>query len=121
MEPQAAFGDAWVWLGAMGRATDRAAVGTAGTGHRCLPLSRDEAGKPPGEIMLRGLIHGRKPTPRPSRTHGRKGTLVDDNYAEDVHDPVEVGRLGTTRVSDKRWKLMGAAPLIPPSTPVRSG
>jgi hypothetical protein len=41
---------------------------------------------------------------RPARW---KATLVDDNYAKNVHDPAEVGRLGA-QISDTKWKLMAA-------------
>jgi hypothetical protein len=35
-----------------------------------------------------------------------KGTLVDENYAEDVTDPAQVGELGEQNVSDRKYKMM---------------
>jgi coenzyme F420-dependent glucose-6-phosphate dehydrogenase len=46
-----------------------------------------------------------------------KGTLVVDNYSDDIHDPAEVGRRGAD-VSDTKWKLM-AAVSSDPATHVR--
>jgi hypothetical protein len=36
-----------------------------------------------------------------------KGTLADEDYTEDVHDPTEIGELGSG-ISDLKWKMMGA-------------
>ena len=35
-----------------------------------------------------------------------KGTLVDDNYAEDISDPAQVRALGEEEVSDRKYKMM---------------
>jgi coenzyme F420-dependent glucose-6-phosphate dehydrogenase len=35
-----------------------------------------------------------------------KGTLVDENYTDDVHDPAEIERLGEDEVSDRKLKAM---------------
>lgn len=73
----------------------------------------EEAGRPPGEIVVQGLMSWAE-TDEVALECSRewKGTLVDDNYAKDVHDPAEVGRLGA-EVSDMKWKLMGAVSADP--------
>lgn len=69
----------------------------------------EKAGKPPGEIIIQGLMSWAETDPAALESSREwKGTLVDENYAKDVHDPLEVERLGTTGVSDRKWKLMGA-------------
>ena len=68
----------------------------------------EEAGREPGEIVVQGLMSWAE-TDEAALESSRewKGTLVDDNYAADVHDPAEVGRLGAD-VSDTKWKLISA-------------
>ncbi|WP_082952612.1 LLM class flavin-dependent oxidoreductase [Mycolicibacter sinensis] len=68
----------------------------------------EDAAKPPGEIIVQGLMSWAE-TDDAALEHSRvwKAALVDANYADDIHDPGEVGRLGA-QVSDTKWKLMGA-------------
>ena len=76
----------------------------------------EEAGRPAGEIVVQGLMSWAE-TDEAALDCSRewKGTLVDDSYARDVHDPAEVGRMGE-EVSDRKWKMMGAVSSDPPST-----
>ena len=67
----------------------------------------EEAGRPAGEIVVQGLMSWAD-TDQAALEGSRewKGTLVDDNYAQDVHDPAAVGQSGAD-VSDSKWKMMG--------------
>jgi coenzyme F420-dependent glucose-6-phosphate dehydrogenase len=66
-----------------------------------------EAGREPGEIILQSLAAAAE-TDDMALENSRewKGTLVDASYAEDVHDPAEVGRTGEEEVSDRKYKMM---------------
>lgn len=68
----------------------------------------EEANRGPGEIIIQGLMSWAD-TDDAALDGSRewKGTLVDENYAEDVHDPGMVGELGAA-VHDVKWKMMGA-------------
>ncbi|HET9731525.1 MAG TPA: LLM class flavin-dependent oxidoreductase [Acidimicrobiales bacterium] len=69
--------------------------------------SCEEAGRAPGEIIVQGLMSWAESDEAAlAGSREWKGTLVDDNYAEDVHDPARVGALGS-EVSDTKWKMMG--------------
>jgi coenzyme F420-dependent glucose-6-phosphate dehydrogenase len=66
-----------------------------------------EAGREPGEIIVQGIAaaaEGDDLALESSREW--KGTLVDENYAGDVSDPAQVGRLGEENVSDRKYKMM---------------
>lgn len=68
----------------------------------------EEAGREPGEIIIQGLMSWAETDDAALESSREwKGTLVDENYADDVHDPRRVGDLGA-QVSDTRWKMMGA-------------
>lgn len=68
----------------------------------------EDAGRPPGEIIVQGLMSW-APDDDAALEYSRewKATLADENYATDVHDPAEVGKLGQD-ISDTKWKMMGA-------------
>lgn len=67
----------------------------------------ESASRAPGEVIVQGLASWAQ-TDEEALEGSRewKGTLVDENYAADVHDPAEVGRAGED-VSDTKWKMMG--------------
>lgn len=66
----------------------------------------EQAGRQPGEIILQTLA-GAADTDETALASSRewKGTLVDANYADDVHDPAQVGALGA-EVSDRTLRTM---------------
>jgi coenzyme F420-dependent glucose-6-phosphate dehydrogenase len=66
-----------------------------------------EAGREPGEIILQGIAAAAESDDLALESSREwKGTLVDENYAEDIADPAEVGRLGEENVSDRKYKMM---------------
>ncbi|MEU8804537.1 hypothetical protein [Spirillospora sp. NPDC048819] len=68
----------------------------------------DQAGREPGEIVLQGLAAAvGSDDAALASSREWKGTLVDDNYAEDVHDPAHVGALAEEKTSDRVFKMMG--------------
>src|SRR5437763_11206936 len=78
----------------------------------------EEAGRESGEIVLQGLAAAADSDE--SALEGSrewKPTLVDDNYARDVHDPAQVGASGD-EVSDRAFKMMGIVS-ADPATHVR--
>jgi coenzyme F420-dependent glucose-6-phosphate dehydrogenase len=78
----------------------------------------EEAGREPGEIVLQGLAAAADSDE--SALEGSrewKPTLVDDNYARDVHDPAQVGASGD-EISDREFKMMGIVS-ADPATHVR--
>jgi coenzyme F420-dependent glucose-6-phosphate dehydrogenase len=69
--------------------------------------SCEGAGREPGEIILQGLVSAAADDDLAlASSREWKGTLVDENYAADVHDPAAVGALGE-QVSDRTFKMMG--------------
>ncbi len=69
--------------------------------------SCEEAGREPGEVILQGLVAWAD-SDEAALEGARewKGTLVDANYREDIHDPAQV-RAGGEEVSDARFTTMG--------------
>lgn len=68
----------------------------------------DDAGRPAGEIIVQGLMSWAEDDDAALESSREwKATLVEDNYAKDVHDPSDVGALGAD-VSDTQWKMMAA-------------
>lgn len=67
----------------------------------------EHGGREPGEIILQGLASW-APDDDAALDGARewKGTLVEENYTDPVHDPAEVGALGND-VSDAKFKTMG--------------
>jgi coenzyme F420-dependent glucose-6-phosphate dehydrogenase len=69
--------------------------------------AREAAGLEPGEVILQGLVSsGADDGAALDGAREWKPTLVDANYAEDVHDPAAVGASGR-EVSDLKFKAMG--------------
>ena len=67
----------------------------------------EDANRPAGEIIVQGLVSWAESDDEAlDGTKEWKGTLVDENYATDVSDPADVGRLGE-EVPDTKWKMMG--------------
>jgi coenzyme F420-dependent glucose-6-phosphate dehydrogenase len=64
-------------------------------------------GREPGEVILQTLFSW-APDDDAALDAARewKGTLVDEAYTEDVHDPADVERLGEDQVSDTKLKAM---------------
>jgi coenzyme F420-dependent glucose-6-phosphate dehydrogenase len=78
----------------------------------------EEAGRPPGEIIVQGLVSWAETDDAAMEGSKEwKGTIVDEHYSGDVHDPSEVGRNGE-RVPDPKWKAM-ASISSDPATHVR--
>jgi coenzyme F420-dependent glucose-6-phosphate dehydrogenase len=69
--------------------------------------SAEQAGRAPGEIILQGMASW-APDDEQALDSARewKGTLVDENYTDDVHDPAEIERLGDEQVSDTKLQAM---------------
>jgi coenzyme F420-dependent glucose-6-phosphate dehydrogenase len=69
--------------------------------------SAEQAGRAPGEIILQGMASW-APDDEQALDSARewKGTLVDENYIEPVHEPAKVGAKGA-EVSDLKFKTMG--------------
>jgi coenzyme F420-dependent glucose-6-phosphate dehydrogenase len=67
----------------------------------------EQAGREPGEIVLQGMASW-APDDDAALESARewKGTLVDENYTDPIHDPAEVGQHGS-QVSDMQFKAMG--------------
>lgn len=67
----------------------------------------EDAGRPPGEIILQGLVSWAD-TDAAALDGSRewKATMVDANYVDDVHDPAQVAQTGG-EVSDTKFKMMG--------------
>jgi coenzyme F420-dependent glucose-6-phosphate dehydrogenase len=66
----------------------------------------EEAGREPGQIILQGIAAAADSDDLALESSREwKGTLVDENYAEDVSDPADVGQLGE-QVSDRKYKMM---------------
>lgn len=67
----------------------------------------EQAGREPGEIILQGLAAAADTDDAALESSREwKGTLADDNYAADVHDPARVGALGEN-ISDRTFRMMG--------------
>jgi coenzyme F420-dependent glucose-6-phosphate dehydrogenase len=67
----------------------------------------EAAGREPGEIILQGMASwAADDDAAMDGAREWKGTLVEDNYTEPVHDPAEVGAKGS-EVSDLTFKAMG--------------
>jgi coenzyme F420-dependent glucose-6-phosphate dehydrogenase len=93
---------------------DKAPVVIAGYRRAC-----EQAGREPGEIVLQGMASVAEDDDLAlASSREWKGTLVDENYAGDVHDPAVVGALGEKKVSDRTFKMMGIVS-ADPATHVR--
>ncbi|MBO0775336.1 MAG: LLM class flavin-dependent oxidoreductase [Actinobacteria bacterium] len=67
-----------------------------------------QAGREPGEIILQGLAAAADSDDLALESSREwKGTLVDENYAADVHDPATIGARGQDEVSDRKFTMMG--------------
>jgi coenzyme F420-dependent glucose-6-phosphate dehydrogenase len=67
----------------------------------------EASSREPGEIIVQGLMSWAESDEAALEgSREWKGTLVDEDYAEDVHDPADVGEAGG-QVSDTKWKMMG--------------
>jgi coenzyme F420-dependent glucose-6-phosphate dehydrogenase len=69
--------------------------------------SCERHGREPGEVILQTLFSW-APDDDAALEGARewKGTLVDESYTDDVHDPAEIERLGEDQVSDTKLKAM---------------
>lgn len=66
----------------------------------------ERAGREPGQIILQGIAAAADSDQLALESSREwKGTLVDENYAEDVSDPADIGELGE-QVSDRKYKMM---------------
>ena len=67
--------------------------------------SCERHGREPGEVILQTLFSW-APDDDAALEAARewKGTLVDENYTDDVHDPAEIERVGEEEVSDTQLK-----------------
>jgi coenzyme F420-dependent glucose-6-phosphate dehydrogenase len=66
----------------------------------------EEAGREPGQIILQGLAAAADSDELALESSREwKGTLADENYADDVSDPGEVGQLGED-IPDRKYKMM---------------
>jgi coenzyme F420-dependent glucose-6-phosphate dehydrogenase len=66
-----------------------------------------EAGREPGEIILQGMAAAAESDDAAFESSREwKGTLVDENYAEDISDPEQVRATGEEEVSDRKYKMM---------------
>jgi coenzyme F420-dependent glucose-6-phosphate dehydrogenase len=64
-------------------------------------------GREPGEVILQTLFSWAEDDDSALEAAREwKGTLVDSNYTEDVHDPEEIERLGEDEVSDTKLEAM---------------
>jgi coenzyme F420-dependent glucose-6-phosphate dehydrogenase len=69
--------------------------------------SCERHGREPGEVILQTLFSWAEDDDAALEAAREwKGTLVDSNYTEDVHDPEEIERLGEDEVSDTKLKAM---------------
>lgn len=77
--------------------------------------SCEESGRAPGEIIIQGLASWAD-TDDDALGGSRewKGTVVDEHYSADVHDPAQVGTNGE-HVSDLEWKAMASISADPAS------
>jgi coenzyme F420-dependent glucose-6-phosphate dehydrogenase len=67
----------------------------------------EQAGREPGEIVLQGLAAAADSDEAALESSREwKGTLVDETYSDDVHNPARIGALGAD-VSDRTFKMMG--------------
>jgi coenzyme F420-dependent glucose-6-phosphate dehydrogenase len=67
----------------------------------------EEAGREPGEIILQAMASWAADDESALESAREwKGTLVDANYTEPIHDPADVGAHGS-QVSDTKFKAMG--------------
>jgi coenzyme F420-dependent glucose-6-phosphate dehydrogenase len=67
----------------------------------------EAAGRQPGEIILQGMAAWAEDDDTAlDGAREWKGTLVDENYTEPIHEPAEVGAKGA-QVSDTKFKAMG--------------
>jgi coenzyme F420-dependent glucose-6-phosphate dehydrogenase len=81
--------------------------------------SCDRHGREPGEVILQTLFSWADDDDAALEAAREwKGTLVDANYTDDVHDPAEIERLGEDAVSDRKLKAMTIVS-SDPSTHVR--
>jgi coenzyme F420-dependent glucose-6-phosphate dehydrogenase len=69
--------------------------------------SCERHGREPGEVILQTLFSW-APDDDAALEAARewKGTLVDENYTDDVHDPAAIERVGEDEVSDTKLKAM---------------
>ena len=67
--------------------------------------SCERHGREPGEVILQTLFSW-APDDDVALENARewKGTLVDESYTDDVHDPAEIERRGEDEVSDRKLK-----------------
>lgn len=80
--------------------------------------SCEDSGRPPGEIVLQGLVSWAEDDDAAlAGSREWKATLVDANYAEDIHDPSAVEATGAN-VSDTKFTTMGIVS-ADPATHVR--
>jgi coenzyme F420-dependent glucose-6-phosphate dehydrogenase len=69
--------------------------------------SCDRHGREPGEVILQTLFSWAADDDAALEgAREWKGTLVDESYTGDVHDPAEIERLGEDQVSDTKLKAM---------------
>jgi len=69
--------------------------------------SCEEAGREPGEILLQSLVAWADSDEAALKgAREWKGTLVDANYREDIHDPARI-RASGEEVSDTKFTTMG--------------
>jgi coenzyme F420-dependent glucose-6-phosphate dehydrogenase len=81
--------------------------------------SCQEARREPGEILVQGLFSWAEDDETAfERSREWKGTLVDENYTGDVHEPGGIYRTAEEQVSDSKFKSM-AIVSADPSTHVK--
>ena len=69
--------------------------------------SCERHGREPGEVILQTLFSWADDDEAALEAAREwRGTLVDANYTDDVHDPAEIERLGEEEVSDRKLKAM---------------
>jgi coenzyme F420-dependent glucose-6-phosphate dehydrogenase len=67
----------------------------------------EQAGREPGEVILQGLASWALDDETALESAKEwKGTLVDENYTEAIHEPAEIGKHGS-EISDLKFKTMG--------------
>ena len=69
--------------------------------------SCERHGREPGEVILQTLFSWADDDEAALEAAREwRGTLVDANYTDDVHDPAEIERLGEEEVSDRKLRAM---------------
>ncbi|HET7648195.1 MAG TPA: LLM class flavin-dependent oxidoreductase [Gaiellaceae bacterium] len=67
--------------------------------------SCEQAGRPPGEVIVQGLFSWAADDDAALESAREwKGTLVDEHYTDDVHDPAAIHRAGEEQVSDGEFQ-----------------